>query len=68
MIGGTALTGGRGTVIGPFIGAILIGVLEDGLQPHRGQHERLLRLGRRRDHRRDGPERQLDRLGAHRTG
>ena len=31
MIGGTALTGGRGTVIGAFIGAVLIGVLEDGL-------------------------------------
>ena len=31
VIGGTALTGGRGTVIGAFIGAILIGVLEDGL-------------------------------------
>jgi simple sugar transport system permease protein len=31
VIGGTALNGGRGTVIGAFIGAILIGVLEDGL-------------------------------------
>ena len=31
VIGGTALTGGRGTAIGAFIGAILIGVLEDGL-------------------------------------
>ena len=31
VIGGTALTGGRGTVIGAFIGAILIGVLQDGL-------------------------------------
>ena len=31
VIGGTALTGGRGTVIGAFIGAILIGVLEAGL-------------------------------------
>jgi simple sugar transport system permease protein len=31
VIGGTALTGGRGTVFGAFIGAILIGVLEDGL-------------------------------------
>jgi len=31
VIGGTALTGGRGTVVGAFIGAILIGVLEDGL-------------------------------------
>jgi len=31
VIGGTALTGGRGTVIGALIGAILIGVLEDGL-------------------------------------
>jgi len=31
VIGGTALTGGRGTVIGAFFGAILIGILEDGL-------------------------------------
>jgi simple sugar transport system permease protein len=31
VIGGTALTGGRGTVVGAFIGAILFGVLEDGL-------------------------------------
>jgi simple sugar transport system permease protein len=31
VIGGTALTGGRGTILGAFIGAILIGVLEDGL-------------------------------------
>ena len=28
----TALTGGRGTVIGAFIGAVLIGVLEAGLK------------------------------------
>jgi simple sugar transport system permease protein len=31
VIGGTALTGGRGTVVGAFIGAILIGILQDGL-------------------------------------
>jgi simple sugar transport system permease protein len=31
VIGGTALTGGRGTIIGAFIGAILIGILEGGL-------------------------------------
>jgi simple sugar transport system permease protein len=31
VIGGTALTGGRGTVIGAFIGAVLIGILEAGL-------------------------------------
>jgi simple sugar transport system permease protein len=31
VIGGTALTGGRGTVVGALIGAILIGVLQDGL-------------------------------------
>jgi len=31
VIGGTSLTGGRGTVIGAFIGAVLIGVLETGL-------------------------------------
>ena len=57
VIGGTALTGGRGTVIGAFIGAILIGVLEAGSEHHRCQHERLLRLHRRHhDHRHD-PER-----------
>jgi simple sugar transport system permease protein len=31
VIGGTALTGGRGTVVGAFIGALLIGILQDGL-------------------------------------
>jgi simple sugar transport system permease protein len=31
VIGGTALTGGRGTVIGALIGAILIGILQAGL-------------------------------------
>ncbi len=31
VIGGTALTGGRGTVIGAGIGAIVLGVLYDGL-------------------------------------
>ena len=31
VIGGTALTGGRGTVFGAFIGAVLIGILEAGL-------------------------------------
>jgi simple sugar transport system permease protein len=31
VIGGTALTGGRGTIIGALIGAILLGILEDGL-------------------------------------
>ncbi len=31
VIGGTALTGGRGTVYGAFIGALLLGLLEDGL-------------------------------------
>lgn len=30
VIGGTALTGGRGTVIGAAIGAIVLGVLQDG--------------------------------------
>jgi simple sugar transport system permease protein len=30
VIGGTALTGGRGTMIGAAIGAIVLGVLEDG--------------------------------------
>jgi simple sugar transport system permease protein len=31
VLGGTALTGGRGTIIGTAIGAIFLGVLEDGL-------------------------------------
>lgn len=30
VIGGTALTGGRGTMIGAGIGAIVLGILEDG--------------------------------------
>jgi simple sugar transport system permease protein len=32
VIGGTALTGGRGTVLGTIIGAVVLGVLEDGFQ------------------------------------
>jgi simple sugar transport system permease protein len=31
VIGGTALTGGRATVLGTIIGAIFLGLLEDGL-------------------------------------
>jgi simple sugar transport system permease protein len=31
VIGGTSLLGGRGTILGAFIGAILFGILEDGL-------------------------------------
>jgi simple sugar transport system permease protein len=31
IIGGTVMTGGEGTVIGAIIGALFIGVLEDGL-------------------------------------
>jgi simple sugar transport system permease protein len=30
VIGGTALTGGRGTMIGASIGAMVLGILEDG--------------------------------------
>jgi simple sugar transport system permease protein len=30
VIGGTALTGGKATVAGTLIGAIVLGVLEDG--------------------------------------
>jgi simple sugar transport system permease protein len=30
VIGGTALLGGSGTVIGAFFGALLLGVLQDG--------------------------------------
>lgn len=31
VVGGTSLNGGRGTIIGTFIGAVLIGVLRNGL-------------------------------------
>jgi simple sugar transport system permease protein len=31
VIGGTLLTGGSGTVVGAFIGAIFLGVIRDGL-------------------------------------
>jgi len=31
VIGGTSLFGGRGTIVGTFIGAMLIGVLRNGL-------------------------------------
>ncbi len=31
VIGGTALTGGRATVLGTIIGAVFLGILEDGL-------------------------------------
>jgi simple sugar transport system permease protein len=31
IIGGTLMTGGEGTVVGAFIGALFIGVLQDGL-------------------------------------
>ena len=30
VIGGTLLTGGSGTVIGAFIGALVLGILKDG--------------------------------------
>jgi len=32
VIGGTALTGGRGTIIGAFLGACVLGVLNDGFE------------------------------------
>ena len=31
VIGGTAFTGGRATVLGTLIGALFLGILEDGL-------------------------------------
>ncbi len=31
VIGGTALTGGRGTVLGTFVGALFLSIVEDGL-------------------------------------
>ena len=31
MIGGTLLTGGAGTVVGALIGALFLGILQDGL-------------------------------------
>jgi simple sugar transport system permease protein len=30
VVGGTALTGGRGTILGTALGAIFLGALEDG--------------------------------------
>jgi simple sugar transport system permease protein len=30
VIGGTLLTGGSGTIIGAFLGALVLGVLKDG--------------------------------------
>ncbi len=32
MLGGTSLFGGRGSVIGTLIGALIIGVIRNGLQ------------------------------------
>ena len=31
VVGGTSLTGGRGTVIGTLVGALLIGVINNGM-------------------------------------
>jgi ribose transport system permease protein len=31
IVGGTALTGGRGSVVGTFVGVLLLGVIQDGL-------------------------------------
>jgi simple sugar transport system permease protein len=31
IIGGTLMTGGEGTVVGALVGALFIGVLQDGL-------------------------------------
>ena len=31
IIGGTALTGGRGTVVGTFVGVLLLGIIGNGL-------------------------------------
>ena len=31
IIGGTLMTGGSGTVVGAFIGALFLGILNDGL-------------------------------------
>ena len=41
VIGGTLLQGGSGTVIGAFIGAIFLGVLQDGPE-HQGRERQLL--------------------------
>ena len=35
VIGGISLFGGRGSIMGPFIGALIVGVFESGLQPRR---------------------------------
>ena len=57
VIGGTALTGGRGTVIGAFDRRDPDRHPRGRAHADRGQHERLLRVGRRGDHLRDGAER-----------
>jgi ribose transport system permease protein len=31
VVGGTSLTGGRGTIVGTLVGAVIIGVLNKGL-------------------------------------
>ena len=32
MIGGISLFGGRGSIIGPFVGALIVGVFQSGLR------------------------------------
>ena len=62
VIGGTALTGGRATVLGTLIGALFLGILEDGLNLTGRQCELVLLARRDHHHRRHGPQRPTDRL------
>ena len=40
VVGGTSLSGGRGTVIGTLIGALIIGVIDNGMNLTAGQFVR----------------------------
>jgi ABC-type branched-subunit amino acid transport system permease subunit len=56
VIGGAALTGGRGTVLGTMLGAFVIGFLSDGPRDHRRLVLLADRLHRRGDRARGADE------------
>ena len=62
VIGGTALAGGSGTMIGAFLGAIFLGMLRDGLTIKGISAQHLQHDPRHRDHRLDDPQRRANRL------
>ena len=57
VIGGTALTGGRVMVLGTIIGAIFLGILEDGLNIVGVERQLVLPLRGRHHPRRHGRQR-----------